>query len=155
MIPLATRPFKNDNPNGGNNVNLTANALKNPAGVAVAIAIILCFGAFSLTQLPVQLFPDIENPRITIQTGWRAASPREVESEIIEPIESVLRGLPGLKQMSAWANAGNAWINLEFGLDTDMQRTLMEVIGRMNRLDPLPRDASQPDAPSMARASPA
>ncbi len=125
-------------------MNITASSLKNPAAVAVAIAVVLFFGAFSLTQLPVQLFPDIENPRITIQTGWRAASPKEIESEIIEPIESVLRGLSGLKEMGAFANAGGAWINLEFGLDTDMQRTLMDVISRMNRLDPLPRDATQP-----------
>jgi multidrug efflux pump subunit AcrB len=125
-------------------VNLTQHALKNPAGVAVIVAIILLFGAFSLARLPVQLFPDIENPEISIQTGWRAASPREIESEIIEPIEAVLRGLPGLKEMRAYANPGNAWVSLEFGLDTDMQRSLMEVIARMNRLDPLPRDASQP-----------
>ncbi|MEP6389808.1 MAG: efflux RND transporter permease subunit [Halioglobus sp.] len=125
-------------------MNLTATSLKNPAGIAVAVAVILFFGAYSLTKLPVQLFPDIENPRISIQTGWRAASPREIESEIIEPIESVLRGLPGLKEMGAFANAGNAWINLEFGLETDMQRTLIDVISRMNRLDPLPRDATQP-----------
>jgi multidrug efflux pump subunit AcrB len=125
-------------------VNLTAHALKNPAGVAVIIAIVLLFGAYSLTRLPVQLFPDIENPTIAIQTGWRAASPREIESEIIEPIEAVLRGLPGLQEMGAYANRGNAWINLEFGLDTDMQRTLIDVISRMNRLDPLPRDATQP-----------
>ena len=128
----------------GNRVNLTSSSLKNPAGIAVAVAVILFFGAYSLTKLPVQLFPDIENPRISIQTGWRAASPREIESEIIEPIESVLRGLPGLKEMGAFANAGNAWINLEFGLETDMQRTLIDVISRMNRLDPLPRDATQP-----------
>ncbi|WP_116367904.1 efflux RND transporter permease subunit [Parahaliea mediterranea] len=125
-------------------MNLTASSLKNPAGVAVAVAVILLFGLWSLTRLPVQLFPDIENPRITIQTGWRAASPREVESEIIEPIESVLQGLPGMTEMGAFANAGNAWIELEFGLETDMQRTLVDVISRMNRLDPLPRDATQP-----------
>ena len=125
-------------------MNLTASSLKNPAGIAVAVAVILFFGAYSLTRLPVQLFPDIENPRISIQTGWRAASPREIESEIVEPIEAVLRGIPGLKEMAAFANAGNAWVNLEFGLDTDMQRTLIDVISRMNRLDPLPRDATQP-----------
>ncbi|MEP4148891.1 MAG: efflux RND transporter permease subunit [Halioglobus sp.] len=125
-------------------MNLTANSLKNPAGIAVAVAVILFFGAYSLTKLPVQLFPNIENPTISIQTGWRAASPREIESEIIEPIEAVLRGLPGLKEMAAYANAGNAWVNLEFGLSTDMQRTLIDVISRMNRLDPLPRDATQP-----------
>ncbi len=125
-------------------MSLTASSLKNPAAVAVAIAVILLFGAFSLTRLPVQLFPDIENPQIAIQTHWRAASPREVESEIIEPIETVLRGLPGLKQMSAHANPGEGWIDLEFGLETDMQRTLVDVISRMNRIDPLPRDATQP-----------
>ncbi len=125
-------------------MNLTASSLKNPAGVAVAVAVILFFGIYSLTRLPVQLFPDVENPRISIQTSWRAASPREIESEIVEPIESVLRGLPGLQEMAAYANAGDAWINLEFGLETDMQRTLLDVISRMNRLDPLPRDATQP-----------
>jgi multidrug efflux pump subunit AcrB len=125
-------------------LNLTQTSLKNPAGVAVAVAVILFFGAWSLTHLPVQLFPNIENPRISIQTAWRAASPREIESEIIEPIESVLRGLPGLEEMAAYANAGNAWVNLQFGLETDMQRSLVDVIARMNRLDPLPRDASRP-----------
>ena len=118
-------------------MNLTQTALKNPSGVAVAIAVIVFFGAYSL-------FPNIERPTIAIQTGWRAASPREIESEIVEPIEAVLRGLPGLEEMAAYANAGNAWVNLEFGLETDMQRTLVDVISRMNRLDPLPRDATQP-----------
>jgi multidrug efflux pump subunit AcrB len=125
-------------------LNLTANSLKHPAAIAVAVAVILIFGVSSLLQLPVQLFPDIENPSIAIRTGWRAASPREIESEIIEPIEAVLRGLPGLKEMSANAHPGQAWIDLEFGLDTDMDKTLIEVISRMNRLDPLPRDATQP-----------
>jgi multidrug efflux pump subunit AcrB len=125
-------------------VKLTAASLNSPAAVIVAVTIILLFGIASLTRLPVQLFPDIENPKIAIQTGWRAASPREIESEIIEPIEAVLRGLPGLKEMQAVANPGEGWVNLEFGLETDMQRTLIEVISRMNRLDPLPRDASQP-----------
>ncbi len=125
-------------------MKLTASSLHNPASVLVAVTLILAFGVASLMRLPIQLFPDIENPVIAIQTGWRAASPREIESEIIEPIEAVLRGLPGLKEMTAFANQGEGWVNLEFGLETDMQRTLVEVISRMNRLDPLPRDATQP-----------
>ncbi len=125
-------------------MNLTASSLKNPAAVAMAVAIIVFFGSISLGKLPIQLFPDIENPQISIRTSWRAASPREIESEIIEPIEAVLRGLPGLVLMEAFANAGEGWITMEFGLDADMQRTLIEVISRMNRLDPLPRDATQP-----------
>jgi multidrug efflux pump subunit AcrB len=128
----------------GKTMNLTAVSLKNPSGIAVMVAILVLAGFWSLSRLPIQLFPDIEKPEITIQTTWRAASPREIESEIVEPIEAVLRGLPGLKEMSAYANAGNAWITLSFGMETDMQRMLMDVIARMNRMDPLPRDANQP-----------
>ena len=57
-------------------MKLTAASLNNPAAAIVAVTIIVIFGIASLSRLPIQLFPDIENPRIAIQTGWRAASPR-------------------------------------------------------------------------------
>ena len=125
-------------------MNLTLATLRNPPAAIVAIVFAVAFGLFSLNKLPIQLFPDIENPVISIQTGWRAASPKEMESEIVEPIEEVLQGLPGVKEMAASANSGWAWINLTFSMETDMQKTLIDVISRMNRLKPLPRDAMQP-----------
>jgi multidrug efflux pump subunit AcrB len=125
-------------------MSLTINSLRNPAGIAVVVAIIVFFGLYSLTKLPVQLFPNIDEPELSVQTGWRAASPREVESELVEPIEEVLQGLPGMKEMTAGANKGRSWINMRFGLDTDMQKTLIDVISRINRLQPLPRDATPP-----------
>ena len=125
-------------------MSLTTNALRNPAGAGAMIAIVLFFGVLSLSKLPIQLFPDVENPQISIQTSWRAASPKEMESEIVEPIEEVLLGLPGVKEMDASSSAGYAWINLTFDIDTDMQKSMVEVISRMNRLPPLPRDADQP-----------
>ncbi|MBT8135822.1 MAG: efflux RND transporter permease subunit [Gammaproteobacteria bacterium] len=125
-------------------MSLTLNSIRNPAGIGVVVAIILFFGLFSLSKLPIQLFPNIDEPQISINTGWRAASPREVESEIVEPLEEVLQGLPGLKELNAGANKGDAWINLTFGLGTDMQKTLIDVISRLNRLQPLPRDANPP-----------
>ena len=54
-------------------MKLTAASLNNPAAAIVAVTIIVIFGIASLSRLPIQLFPDIENPRIAIQTGWRAA----------------------------------------------------------------------------------
>ena len=63
-------------------MSITERAVKNPAGVAVAVAIIALFGLFSLNGLPVQLFPDIDLPQISVNANWRAASPKEVESEI-------------------------------------------------------------------------
>jgi multidrug efflux pump subunit AcrB len=126
-------------------MDITKIALKNASGVAIAVGLIVFIGLYSLFKLPVQLFPDIERPQITIQTFWRAASPQEIESEILEPQEEVLQGIPGLRNMSAWANQSNARINLEFGLETDMQKALIEVISRMNRVQALPRDALSPN----------
>lgn len=125
-------------------MKLTSSALSSPAAVAVGIALILLVGVISLFKLPIQLFPDIERPQIAIQTFWRAASPLEIESEIIEPQEQVLRGIPGLRSMNAFANQGAAFINLEFGVETDMDQTLMEVISRMTRVPNQPRDARPP-----------
>jgi multidrug efflux pump subunit AcrB len=125
-------------------MKLTESTLRNPAGAAVGIALVILFGIFSLTKLPVQLFPEIENPQINIQAPWRAASPSEMEAEIVEPIEEVLQGLPGVRDMEASAGNGFAWINLTFSVGTDMQKAMVEVISRMNRLPPLPRDADQP-----------
>ena len=56
-------------------MNITERAVYNPAAVAVAVAIITLFGLFSLNKLPVQLFPDIDLPQLSIQAIWRAASP--------------------------------------------------------------------------------
>ena len=81
-------------------MKLTASSLRNPSAVLVGVAVVGVFGLFSLAKLPIQLFPDIERPQISIETGWRAASPQEVESEILEPQEEVLQGLPGLKELN-------------------------------------------------------
>ncbi len=125
-------------------MNLTRKALANPAGVTIGVAIAAVFGLYALAKLPIQLFPDIEKPQLSIFTNWRAAAPQEVESEILEPQEEVLQGLPGLKEISAQASQGSCSINLTFGLETDMQKTLIEVISRFNRLPALPNDATPP-----------
>lgn len=120
-------------------MSLTASALRNPAAAAVVVAVVLLFGLFSLMKLPVQLFPDIDQPQISIDASWRGASPSEMEAEIVKPIEEVLQGLPGVKEMQADANTTWAEVSLTFDIETDMQKSLLEVISRMNRLPALPR----------------
>src|SRR4026209_2118187 len=104
-------------------VNLTEKSLKSPVGVAVGVGLIIVLGIVALMRLPVQLFPDIDEPVITIFTGWRAAAPPEVESELIEPQEQALRGLAGLQEIQSFANAGGSVVNLEFAIGTGLGRT--------------------------------
>src|SRR5215469_13875849 len=123
---------------------LTQAGLKSPAAIAVGVAVVILFGVFALYALPIQLFPDIDRPQIGIETDWRAETPREVESQIVEPEEEVLSGLPGLQEMDGFPGLGGGYIQLTFALGTDMRSTLVDVIGRLNRLPPLPADAQKP-----------
>jgi multidrug efflux pump subunit AcrB len=123
---------------------LTAAGIKSPAAIAVGVAVTMVFGLFALTSLPIQLFPDIDRPQIGIETDWRSETPREVESQLVEPEEQVLQGIPGLQEMDGYSNQGSGYINLTFALGTDMRSTLVDVIGRLNRLPPLPADAQKP-----------
>src|SRR5882724_1844317 len=117
---------------------------RSPIGVIVIAVFLGLLGLLSLSRLPLQLFPDINRPELSIQTGWRTASPEEVESELLEPLENVLQGMPGVEEIEGNAFAGQAQVNLRFTLGTDMKNALVEVIGRINRLPPLPRDADRP-----------
>ena len=102
-------------------------SIRNPIAVCVAVLLVCLFGGMSLAKLPLQLFPDIDRPNITIFTNWRAASPEEVEAQLLEPEEQVLQGLPGVEQIEGNANTGGSFINLEFAIGTDMITRLLTI----------------------------
>src|SRR6516225_1383953 len=117
---------------------------RSPIGVIVIALFIGLVGLLSLKRLPLQLFPDVNKPVLSIQTGWRTASPEEIESELLEPLENVMQGMSGVEEIEGNAFAEYANLNLRFALGSDMKNALVEVIGRLNRLPPLPRDADRP-----------
>jgi multidrug efflux pump subunit AcrB len=125
-------------------VSWTRLALGNPVATIVAVLLLALFGALSLARLPVQLTPEVEKPEITVRTDWRAAAPEEVEAEIIEPQEKVLRGLPGMTRMLAKARRGHGEISIEFEVGHDLGRGLLEVLNRLNRVARYPEDADEP-----------
>ncbi len=116
----------------------------NPVAVIVACILVVIFGTLSLGRLPIQMTPEIERPEISVQTRWRASAPNEIESEIIEPQEDVLRSVPGLIRMSSTASFGSGSVQLEFAIGTDMNRALIEVMNRLNQVPRYPVDANEP-----------
>jgi multidrug efflux pump subunit AcrB len=125
-------------------VGLTRLALSNPVAVVSAILLLLLMGAIGLANLPIQMIPDVQRPYIQITTGWRSAAPEEVEAEIVEPQEDMLRGIPGLEKLESTASRGSASISLMFAVGTDLQRALIEVINRLNQVPRYPADVTEP-----------
>lgn len=125
-------------------MNLEQFSLKNPAAIAAAALLVLLFGWIAMARLPIQLLPDTRQPQLFVQVGWREAAPNEIEEALIEPIEEVMRGLPGMKEMRANAGRGFGGVTLSFDIGTDMTRVLLDVVSRLNTLPTLPPDADEP-----------
>src|SRR5210317_878368 len=119
-------------------------ALDKPVSVIVAVILVITFGMIGLNKLPVQLTPDVETPQITVQTTWGGATPYEIEKDIIEKQEEVLKGLTGLTKMesSSYNNFGE--ITLTFSLGTDLDDALLRVSNKLNEVSDYPENAKRP-----------
>ncbi|MEW6982824.1 efflux RND transporter permease subunit [Colwelliaceae bacterium 6471] len=123
---------------------LTSASLKNPTAVIVAILLVALFGAISVFKLPIQLTPDISQPMITISTNWRGAAPEEMEAEIIERQEDVLKGLQGLKSLISNSSQDNGSITLQYRTGVNLERALIDVMNALNQVPSYPPDATEP-----------
>lgn len=125
-------------------MNITRMSVKNPAAMLVTVALIFLFGFIAMLKLPIQLTPDIEQPQITISTGWRAAAPEELESVIIEPQENVVKNTRGVVDVTTSIQRGFGNITLTFDVGTNMQQAMLDVINNLNQAPPLPLDVFEP-----------
>lgn len=117
-------------------MNLTKLSTNNPAGTLVALLLIAIFGVLAIGKLPIQLLPDIQRPQISVFNNWRSAAPQEMESNIIEPQENVLRQVPGVVEMTSNISQGFGGITLTFEVGSDMQAGMINVINALNQTPP-------------------
>ena len=125
-------------------MNLIRLAIDRPIAVVAAILMVLMFGFVALQTIPIQLTPDVRKPVLTVDTYWPGAAPAEVEREIVTQQEEVFKGLEGLNRMVGSADDGIAEIELEFAVGADMDRALVLVANRLDRVSDMPNDAAEP-----------
>lgn len=115
-----------------------------PVTVAVGVILTILFGVIGFQNLPVQLTPDVETPLITVNTSWYGATPYEIEKEIIEKQEKVLKGLQGLDQMESSSYNGLGTITLSFKIGTDLDDALLRVSNKMAEVGIYPENVNNP-----------
>ena len=119
-------------------------AINKPVSIAVAVILIVMFGIIGLNKLPVQLTPDVETPQITVSTVWGGATPEDVEKEVIERQEKVLKGLRGLTTMESASYNSYGEVTLNFELGTDLDNALLRVSNKLNEVDGYPDNMNRP-----------
>ena len=107
---------------------ITNTALNKRTVTLLIIVLVLAAGVFTYRTLPVELFPEVEFPLVTVTTFYPSANPEAVAMEVTAPIESVMSGLEGLESVQSFSSENRSIIlgNFEFGTDMD------EVEGNLN-----------------------
>lgn len=125
-------------------MNLIKVAIHRPIAVVSAVLMVLMFGLLALKTIPVQLAPDVRRPILTVATTWPGAAPAEIEREIVSRQEDALKGAEGLTEMLSLSNHHRGEITMEFAVGTNMDRALLLVANRLDRVSGYPEEADEP-----------
>ena len=113
--------------------------------MAMISSIVILLGAISLTRLPVDLLPDIQQPTITVRMNYPGVGPLEIEELITRPLEQALSATAGLEQINSNSQEGNANLRLNFAWGTDLSEAMNDMRTRIDRVRArLPEDADPP-----------
>lgn len=125
-------------------MNIIKFAIENPVTVLVGVILVLLFGAVSLTGIPIQLSPRVEEPVISVESIWPGATPYEIERDIIEEQEKVLKGIPGLYEMESTSSNSIGTVTLRFEIGTDVSDALLRVSNKLEEVPSYPENVEKP-----------
>ncbi|WP_319460795.1 efflux RND transporter permease subunit [Micromonospora sp. RTP1Z1] len=105
-------------------------------GLVLLIALVTtAFGAYAVPSLKQQLLPSLEFPAAFIVAAYPGAAPEIVESQVTEPIESSLQGIPGLDKVTSTSREGSTTIQVQYEFGTDLDDVVNKMQTALNRID--------------------
>src|SRR6201746_2153295 len=135
-------------------MSLSSVSKKRPVLATVLSVVIVVFGVIGYNFLGIRDFPSVDPPIITVATNYSGANAEVIESQITEPLEKSINGVPGIRNISSTSSVGSSRITVEFNLDADLETAANDVrdkVGQAQRQ--LPQDIDAPPVVTKADAN--
>ena len=126
-------------------MNISEFSIKRPVFATVLNLMIILFGIVGYTFLAIRDYPAIDPATINVSTSYTGANPDIMESQVTEPLEKQINGIPGIKTITSSSTLGNSNITVEFELGVDLEAAASDVrdkVGQASRS--LPQDIDAP-----------
>lgn len=107
-------------------------SIKRPTFLTCIILLMLAVGWLSMRKLPVDLFPDINFPIVTVTTIYPGAGPNEIETNVSKVLEDELSGISGIKSLRSQSREGVSVVVVEFNLEVDVKYAEQQVRDRVS-----------------------
>ncbi len=113
-------------------------SMRRPVAVAMGYLAVGLMGFLAWQDIPIELLPDTQLPRLTVTGTWRGASPETVEAFLTSPLEAAIQLVEGVEKVvstSSEGSRGGARIEVEFARDTDMDFARLDLSERLATLE--------------------
>jgi len=131
-------------------MSLSSVSINRPVLATVFAIVILLFGVVGVTFLGIREFPSVDPPIINVNTSYPGANSDVIETQITEPLEQSINGIPGIRSLTSVSRQGGSQITVEFELSVDMETAANDTRDKVSQaMRMLPRDC---DPPVVAKA---
>jgi hydrophobe/amphiphile efflux-1 (HAE1) family protein len=120
-------------------------SIRRPVFAWMLMAAMIIFGFLAMRKMGVSQLPDVDFPVVNIQVNYEGAAPEVMELDVIDPIESAVLSVEGVKSINSSARLGSANIVVEFNLEKNIDVAVSEVEARINQANRfLPQEIDPP-----------
>ena len=135
-------------------MNISELSLKRPVLATVMSIALILFGVIGFNFLGIREYPAIDPPLISVNTSYAGANADIIESQITEPLEKSINGIPGIRTITSSSSVGSSNISVEFNLSTNLEAAANDVRDKVSQaVRNLPQDIDAPPVVTKADAN--